>query len=111
MRGSLVFLSAALLGASACGGGSGENRKGAPSEVTGVILFLETNAAREVTGFTLEEADETFEISIADDVDYGFALSHLNAHVSAADPVRCRVEKRGGRLYALSIEDVPVRAG
>ncbi len=103
MRGGLVFLSAALLAMSACGGSATAE----PTEVTGVILFLETNAASEVTGFTLKKRDETFEILIADDVEYGFELSHLNAHVAEGDPVRCRLEERDGRLYALSIEDAP----
>ncbi len=84
MQGSLVLLSAALLAVSACGGSSGENDKTAPSEVTGMILFIETNV--------------------------GFELSRLNAHVAEGDPVRCTLEERNGRLYALSIEDVPLPA-
>jgi hypothetical protein len=42
---------------------------------------------------------------IAPDVDYGFALGHLHEHESTGDPVRCVLEEREGRLYALEILD------
>ena len=107
----LCFL--ALLGA-ACGGDDdgGESAGGetvaaedAPDEVTGVLLDVESEGVGEVTSFTLKENDETYEILIADDVDYGFNLGHLSEHLTTGDPVRVPLEVRDGKLYALSIDD------
>jgi hypothetical protein len=102
----------ALLGA-ACGGDEAEEPAGgdtvaaedAPEEVTGVLLDVESEGVGEVTSFTLKEGDDTYEIFIADDVDYGFNLGHLNEHLTTGDPVRVPLEERDGKLYALSIDD------
>ncbi len=89
----------ALLGA--CAGG--EQRS--PSQVVGVVTEVESERGR-VSAFTVEaEEGETYEVFVADDVDYGFDLDHLYEHEETGDPVRCRVEQRDGRLYALSILD------
>jgi hypothetical protein len=114
MRRLIVLLVAALalLGA-ACGGDDGEApaegepvaAEDAPDEVTGVLLDVESEGVGEVTSFTLKEGDETYEVFIADDVDYGFALGHLNEHLTTGDPVRVALEVRDGRLFALSIDD------
>lgn len=114
MRKLLVvpLLCVALSGA-ACGGGDAEQpaaaesvaAEDAPDEVTGVLLDVESEGVGEVTSFTLKEGDETYEILIADDVDYGFDLGHLNEHLTTGDPVRVPLEVREGRLYALAIED------
>ena len=53
----------------------------------------------------MKQGDEHVEIAIADDVAYGFDLEHLREHLATGDPVRCTVELRGDRLYALSILD------
>lgn len=45
------------------------------------------------------------EVWIADDVQYGFDLEHLQEHEDSGDPVRCALEERDGRAYALSIAD------
>lgn len=102
----------ALLGAS-CGGDDPEEpsaaepvaAEDAPDEVTGVLLDVESKGVGEVTSFVLKEGDDTYEIFIADDVDYGFNLGHLNEHLTSGDPVRVPLEVRDGKLYALSIDD------
>ncbi len=96
LRPSLVAL---LLVAVSCGG------EDVPSRVTGVIVDVESEGEA-VTGFTLESDDESFEISISEDVDYGFDLNHLNEHMETEEPVDVMLEERDDELVALSIEDV-----
>lgn len=108
----LLLSSVALFGA-ACGGDDAEEPEAAPTvaaedapdEVTGVLLDVESEGVDDVTAFTLKEGDDVYEIFIAEDVDYGFPLGHLNEHLTSGDPVRVPVEVRDGKLYALSIDD------
>ncbi|MDQ3951630.1 MAG: hypothetical protein M3279_01505 [Actinomycetota bacterium] len=103
----LLLCCLALLGV-ACGGDDGNDAAeapDAPEEVTGVVLDVESEGVGEVTSFTLKEGDETYEIFIAEDVDYGFNLGHLSEHLTTGDPVRVPLEERDGKLYALEIED------
>jgi hypothetical protein len=72
----------------------------------GVIIAIDSEAIDDITSFTLKDGDNTYEIYIADDVDYGFPLGHLSEHVQSAGPVAVETEERDGKLYALSIEDV-----
>ncbi|MFN2389600.1 MAG: hypothetical protein ABR575_08375 [Actinomycetota bacterium] len=92
--------------APACGGGSepAPGNRPARFEVTGVITTLDPPSLNDVRSFTLKAGSETYEIMIDQNVDYGFALGHLNAH-RGADPVTVEIEDRGGTLFALSIED------
>ena len=85
----------------ACGGGGAA----APAEVTGRIVEI-VGEGSAVERFTVEGADESYELRIAADVDYGFDLAHLHEHERTGEPVRCDVEERNGVLYALSIDDV-----
>ena len=101
LRLSLLAVLAALVGA--CGDASSPLP---PSPVTGVIVEIHGEGS-DIRSFTLASGDETYEIRIADDVDYGFDLAHLREHQAAGEAVRCRVEDRGGAAYALTIEDVP----
>ncbi|HEV2755260.1 MAG TPA: hypothetical protein VG318_05740 [Actinomycetota bacterium] len=97
---------ASFLGA-ACGGDdeAAPAERDVPSEVTGVLLDVESEGVDEVVSFTLKDDDETYEIFIADDVEYDFPLGHLSEHLSTGDPVRVPLEERDGKLYALSIDD------
>ncbi len=104
MRKAVAVLCCALLLGAACGGDDGDDAA-APSEVTGVILDIESEGIGQVTSFELKDGDETYEIFIAGDVDYGFDLGHLNEHLTTGDPVRVPLEERGGKLYARSIDD------
>ena len=80
--------------------GAGE----APEQVTGVITEIESPSFGEVEHFTLRADGETYTIYIDDALDYGMPMSHLQEHLGT-DPVRCALEERDGKLYALSIED------
>jgi hypothetical protein len=96
-RSFALTLVAVLLGlaSSACGGSQSTSLT--PDEVIGTIV--EVRATRgEVRAFTVKSDGELVDISIADDVDYGFDLDHLREHLTTGDPVRCTVEERGGLL-------------
>jgi hypothetical protein len=82
-----------------CGGGGDDQ-----TELTGLIVDIR-GRGNNVRSFTLRSGDETYDIRIAPDVDYGFQLGHLRAHESSLFPVRCKIERRAGRLYALEIVD------
>lgn len=78
-----------------------------PDQVTGLITEVEAHMGKHVTAFTLEsEEGESYDISIASKVDYGFNLKHLIEHRDKKDPVSVTLEERSGTLYALSIDDV-----
>ncbi|HVF54284.1 MAG TPA: hypothetical protein VNC78_11875 [Actinomycetota bacterium] len=82
-----------------------DDRASIPSSVTGVITDIDSEAIDEVRSFTLKDGDNVYEVNIADDVEYGFPLGHLNAHMTGAEPVTVELEDRDGTLVALSIED------
>jgi hypothetical protein len=74
-------------------------------ELTGLIVDVQ-GQGNDVRSFSLRTGDATYEIRIAPGVDYGYPLAHLRIHASSLYPVRCTIERRGGRLYALEIVDV-----
>ena len=77
-----------------------------PSQAEGLITEIRPDEG-EADSFLLEtEQHGTFEVFIADDVDYGFDLQHLHEHMADDLPVRVELEERDGAAYALSIEDV-----
>lgn len=86
-----------LLGA--CGG------SGAPDEVTGVIIDVESQGIGQVDSFELKDGDETYEIRIDPERDYEFNLGHLHEHLQASEPVKVELESRDGFLFAVAIED------
>ena len=94
-----------LLGA--CANGSEENQPlPPPSQAEGLITEI-TPPEGEPESFVLETDEHgTLEVSIADDVDYGFDLQHLHEHMDGDLPVRVQLEERDGKAVALSIEDV-----
>ena len=98
-----LVLAACALALAACAGG--ESERAVPARVVGVVVSVEEEAGQ-VTSFTVEAEDgESYELFIAEDVDYGFDLRHLHEHERTGDPVRCRVKERDGRAYALEILD------
>lgn len=96
----LVLVVLALVALTGCGGD-----EAAPAEVVGVIVSVQDGSNGEVESFELDSEGETSTIYIAPEVDYGFALDHLHEHESTGDPVRCVLEEREDRLYALEILD------
>ncbi len=104
MRTVAILLAASALaaGAAACG----EENRSVPPEAVGLISDV-TGDGNTIESFTLETDDQgTLEVFIAEDVDYGFPLGHLREHQASRAPVRCVLEDRDGRAYALEIVDV-----
>lgn len=105
----LVVVCCLALSAAACGGDGDDSTDStvanAPDNVTGALIDVEGESLGEITGFTLKDGDVTYEILIADDVDYGFDLEHLREHLRTGDPVSVSIDEREGDLYALSIDD------
>jgi hypothetical protein len=95
----LVALLSIVVLLAACGGGDDEG-----DELIGLIVDVQ-GRGNDVRSFTLESGGEEYRIRIAPDVDYGFQLGHLRTHEASLYPVRCTLERRGGRLYALEIAD------
>jgi hypothetical protein len=96
---ALVALLAIAAVLAACGGGDDER-----DELLGLIVAVQ-GRGNDVRSFTLESGGEQYRIRIAPDVDYGFQLGHLRTHEASLYPVRCTLERRAGRLYALEISD------
>jgi hypothetical protein len=96
-----VFVALAAVVAVLAGcGGSGDDS----NELTGLIIDVR-GRGNDIRSFTLRSGDQTYDIRIAPEVDYGFRLGHLRTHQSSLFPVRCKFERRQGRLYALEIVD------
>jgi hypothetical protein len=100
VRRSLIWFAALMMCVlPACG----ENQQ--PSELSGVILKVNSTSITDVDSFTLKSGNERHRILIDDSVDYGFPLSHLQEHVLSGAPVDVELEERNGKLYAQSIVD------
>lgn len=77
----------------------------APSEVTGVIVDIDSAGLGDVRSFELKRRDETFQILIDPEVDYEFDVGHLSEHLAGGQPVRVKVDARDGKLFAQRIDD------
>jgi hypothetical protein len=109
----IAVLSCLVLLGVACGGDEPEEEQGgdtvaaqdAPDQVTGVLLDVQSESLDEITGFTLKDGDQVYEILIDDRIEYGFDLGHLREHLRTGDPLSVPLEAREGNLYAVSIDD------
>ena len=113
---AILFLVTLLT--AACGDSSGDSTGAggttsvatspAPTEVQGLIVDIESGESPDdITSFVLEsDTDETYEIQIDPDVDYGFNLSHLRVHQTEALPVLVTLRSEGDQLLAVSVVDV-----
>ena len=99
-------LALVLVLATACGGA---DQADPGREVVGRIVQID-RSGRDIRSFVVEEGDEHYEVFIAEDVSYGFDLFHLELHYQTGAPVRCLLERRDGRLYALRSVDAPASA-
>ncbi len=99
--GALVAL--AVLGA--CGDDSPEEAQPAPAEITGPVTKVDSESLGDVTSFEVTQQGEVYVVFIDPEVNYGFALSHINEHLASGDPVRVGLDEREGQLYATEIVD------
>ena len=97
----VVLLALMSLVAGACASSSDR----APDSLTGTITEIERGDSDEIVGLVLEAEDEEWTIRIAEDVDYGFDLEHLQEHMDQDLPVTVGLEQRDGDLVALTVED------
>ncbi len=102
---------AALIAGGSGGPGAGGSASGAPpsgaSEVTGVIVAVDSAGLGDVSGFTLRQTggDQlTFDLSTLGNGTQ-FPPGHLSEHQATAQPVRVWYRDDGTRLYALWLED------
>ena len=76
-----------------------------PTRFTGVITDIESSGLNEVSSFEVRHDDMTTTVYIREGHDYGFALGHLQEHLTSGGPVTVSGEVIDGKLYADSIED------
>jgi hypothetical protein len=103
-----LFLGAllALVVLGACGDDPAvDARPPAPEEITGPVTSVDSESLGEVTSFEVTQKGEVYVVLIDPEIDYGFALSHLNEHLASGDPVRVGLDERNGKLYATEIVD------
>jgi hypothetical protein len=96
----------ALVVLAACGDDPAvEAGQSAPKEITGPVTSIDSESLGEVTSFEVTQKGEVYVVLIDPEIDYGFALSHLNEHLASGDPVRVGLDERNGELYATGIAD------
>ena len=109
MQRRLVFVLLVALLLAACGGDDPEvgsfDEGQPPTEVTGVIVSIDSQELGEVESFDLKEGDTIHTLYIDPTIEYPFPLGHLHEHLETAQAVKCEVEERDGKLYALTIDD------
>jgi hypothetical protein len=104
MHRRLVFLLLGTLLLAACGGDGSEEAQ-SPTEITGVIVGIDSEALGEVESFDLKNGDTIHTLYVDPTIEYSFPLGHLHEHLETAQPVACKVEERDGKLYAQTIDD------
>jgi len=103
-----LFLGAllALVILGACGDDPApDDAQSAPKEITGPVTKIDSESLGEVKSFEVTQKGEVYVVLIDPEINYGFALSHLNEHLATGDPVRVGLDERDGRLYATEIAD------
>jgi PBP1b-binding outer membrane lipoprotein LpoB len=95
----------ALLVLGGCSDDPAEDAGPAPEEVTGPVTKVDSESLGEVTSFEVTQEGEVYVVLIDPEVNYGFALSHINEHLATGDPVRVGIDERDGQLYATEIAD------
>jgi hypothetical protein len=101
---ALLIALAALTAMTACNGDSSADEP-APEEITGPVTKVDSESLGDVTSFEVTQRGEVFVVYIDPEINYGFALSHINEHLASGDPVRVGLDERDGKLYATVIAD------
>ncbi|MGH2698357.1 MAG: hypothetical protein ACRDJL_04055 [Actinomycetota bacterium] len=105
LRAILAALLAIALGACSEEPAAEERRGPAPEEITGPVTKVDSESLGDVTSFEVTQKGEVFVVYIDPEINYGFALSHINEHLASGDPVRVGLDEREGKLYATVIAD------
>ncbi|MGH2693025.1 MAG: hypothetical protein ACRDHM_11075 [Actinomycetota bacterium] len=96
-----------LILATACGGEAtpaATSSSPPPTEVTGLITEVRFEGD-EVVAFVVEAREDSYDLSIDPEYDYGFNLRHLEKHRAMKLPVYVELALRDGTLYAHAILD------
>jgi hypothetical protein len=103
----LLRLAAAVVLSAAISCASGDRPEGgeAPAVVTGVVVEIESRGLDEVESFTVKDGERRFTILVDENTDFSFTPSHLNEHRATGEPVAVEVDRRGGKLVAVTVED------
>jgi hypothetical protein len=104
VRIELLSCTIVALALASCAASAGDG-DGAPEFVTGTVVAVARDGGGVRSFRVVGDGGRTYEIAIADGVDYGFDLTHLLEHQKTGDPVAVRVRQHDGRLIAQSIED------
>lgn len=104
-RRTLRLFTLVLVAAAAFAACEGDTEVDAPNEVTGVVVDIESAGIGDIRGFRLKDGDNTYDVVIDPDAEYGFDLGHLQEHLSGSLPIKVELERRDGVLYAETIED------
>lgn len=78
---------------------------GATSEISGVVVEVQSSGLTEIDSFSVRADDRTYEFIVTDDTELDFPPAHLNEHRVSGEPVRVVFEGKDHGLYALTIED------
>jgi hypothetical protein len=102
-------LTLVLVLATACGGGNSPAAEPSapvspPANVTGLISEVRFEG-EEVVGFVVEAREESYDLLIDPEYDYGFNLKHLEKHRVDELPVFVEISVQEGTLYAHEILD------
>jgi len=75
-----------------------------PTQVIGLITGLEYEGDQLVS-MSVESRDDSYDILIDPEFDYGFNLKHLESHRTDELPVAVDIDARDDGLYAVGILD------
>jgi hypothetical protein len=93
-----------LILAASCGGAAAPVADPSPGRVTGLITEVRFDGD-EVVSFVLETRDESHDLLIDPEYDYGFNLRHLEVHRQQELPVHVEIVPVEGALYAHEVLD------
>ena len=93
-----------LILAASCGGEATPEADPSPGRVTGLIAEVRFDGD-EVVSFVLETRDQSHDLLIDPEYDYGFNLRHLETHRKQELPVHVEMVLLEGALHAHEILD------
>jgi hypothetical protein len=78
---------------------------GTRSVIRGVVVEISSAGLDQINTFTVKSGDRSYRITVDESTDFAFNPSHLYQHRTTGEPVQVRVDRKGGSLVALSVDD------
>ena len=75
------------------------------SEISGVVVEVESSGLTEVDSFSVRSDERTYEFLVTDETDLAFPPAHLNEHRVSGEPVAVSFVRREDEYYALAVDD------